>query len=688
MSQQQQESGSTSSKRKAAKRSREIFQFVPGGLVKKHTQKIDALQDLSKAFYVDPIVKHSRPGLLKEMSANNIAEEDLSQSLFSFQVVRECELLTEKYKTTGRGDDVTTERDIDRLERRADDFVLRSRDTMNIEHKMCLWTARCKLSTLRMTMRQYDIDNGSATTSSNVDSMRSASKFIDEEMLARWMHTNQIGNTSIVRMNSRTEKWEHAINSCGLSALWMTIRSLRDRWPHLTLTPYLYVIIDRLRERVAFFLNYRELVNLHVERERQFKRVKILGLSRSNWHAVDPEWVHGSKYRGADQPIIDQSLLNSPELTRTMKFEGRDYICVNEDFIEETERVLNSMMVEIRKCAGFEWHEDPDASECDCFACAELVSRPDMRAEMDTAMVNLQKLVQEEIAGRFREYMQIEFRKHVWDSFVQAGERELFAQLRPLDSQSAQSIISRGRPADGKSISRRLCERGVEEVWSDFTSERHDTAEEVAEAGRVLIDYTSRSDPAYSLLSRLALGFYIDSLSKGARFVLYTIDCQSSNDPFTFSDERFNKHRNILSEFHTKMETTGTLNWRYNHQRRVGMRAPDKEIYYQHPLIMRTMSSFCVLYNERMHLCKNFSEAFLVWLAVMCEDSQIGGEMYTDYSLFDLYERMFPKRIAHTASLRKAIEARKAKWDPTSRLFPADLLTEKKPSSKRDALQF
>lgn len=670
--------------KKRRNESRNPFQFDPSDLIGRHTKKITNHVDLCSEFHVDPITKHSGPGLLKEMSAKNIEEEPLSQSIFAHQVVRECEKLMEKYESHGVGDGITTERDIERLERRADDFVLRSRSTMDIEHKKALWAARCKLALLRTTMHKHDVEEGSDTASTNIDSMRSASKLISEEMLARWMHENQIGDPSVVRFHAG--KWQHAIDACGLSALWSTIRSVRDRWPHLNLSPYLYVIVDKLRSRVAFFMNYIEVVNHQIEREREFKRVKILGLSRSNWHAADPSWVRGSKYTGAPERAVNQSLLNSPELTRTETIDGRDYICINDDFIEETERVINSMLVEIRKCAGFEWHDNPGETECDCLACAELVGTEASNAEMERAMLNLQKLVSDEMEGRFRDYLQMEFRKHVWDNYVQVGERELFAQLRPLDSQSSQSVISRGRPADGKGISRRLCERTVKEVWSDFTKESADGIDDQARVGKVLIDYTSRRDPAYSLMTRLALGFHIDSISKGARLVIYLIDCHASNDPFTFSDERFNKHRNVFDEFHTVMETTGTLAWRYNYQRRVGLRAPNEEIYYEHPLIMRTMSTFCVLYSGRMHLCQNFAEAFLVWLAVMCEDARICGEVYTDVALFDLYERVFPGRSKRIASIKNRIEVCKNKWDPTSRLFPTDLRIEKK--SDKATLQF
>lgn len=663
------------------------YTFVPSNLISRHNKKIarkSRYKDLNNLDEVEPIVQPSEPGLLKKMSAKDVADESISQSMFAFTVVRECEMLLEKYKTTGEGDGITSARDIDRLERRADDFIFNYRSSADNPHRKCMWVARCKLILLKEEMLRHSNDTASTSSSSSTetDQVRAASRFIDDEMLARWMADNSIGDESVVRINPRTEKYEHAISRCGLSALWGTIRALRDRWDRLPLSPYLYVIIDKLRSRVAFFMGYKEVVNERTEKDREFKSVKILGLSRSSWRAADPDWVEGSRYAAdAEELQIDSSasLLNSSELTKTVGSKELGevrYCCISDDFIEETERTLNNMLIELRKCAGFEWHENFDETECDCHACAQLMSSREKIEERRTAIEELEKIVSEYMKGNFKDYVQMEFRNFVWDGYLQPGEKEMFAMYRPLDNQKAQSVISRGRPADGKNISRRMCEREAVHVWEDFT--RKHTAEESADVD-VLIDYTHKSDPSYSLLQRLTLGFYLDSQSNGGRFVIYTIDCHLSNNPFKYSEERFGRHRNAYNEFHTPVVTTGTLCWRYKHQRRVGLRAPPTEIYYEHPMILRTMASFCVLYGGRMHICEHFGEAFVVWLATMCEDAKIGGETYTDFSLFGLYEQLFPNRAAHIEKLRNAVERQKQKWDPLAKLFPPSIMKEKPP---------
>jgi hypothetical protein len=320
--------------------------------------------------------------------------------------------------------------------------------------------------------------------------------------------------------------------------------------------------------------------------------------------------------------------------------------------------------------------------------------------ELGAAIEALERLVSAEISGNFRDYVQIEFRAHIWDAYVQPGERELFTTYRPLDNDTAQSIISRGRPADGKNISRRCCERNIVQVWSEFappgslapasgaSAAAATAATEERDENQILLDYTRRTEPACSLITRLTLGFYLDAKSNGSQFAVYTIDCQASNEPFLFNDERFGRHRVAYAEFHTPLVTTGTLCWRYKHMRRTGMRAPEAEMYYEHPLILRTMANFCVLYAGRMHLCASYAEAFLVWLATMCEDPRIGGETSRDYSLMDLYERLFPTRRAHIDALRRDVEARKRQWDPLSGVFPSAVLAEQPPATAAGKLQY
>jgi len=689
------------SSKSSEKRRKNTYTVMPSSIINRHNRKFSQkskYKDVDNQEHIEPMVKPSKPGLLKEMSSKNVEDEPLSQSMFAFVVVRECELLIEKYRKTGKGDGITTARDVERVERRADDFLFVHRPTADVAHRKCLWVARCKLVTLRETMlraekNETSTSSSSTTHSTEVDQMRSATRLISEEMLAKWMAENSIGDDSVVRINPRTNNYEHAIGRCGLSALWMTIRSLRDRWDRLPLSPYLYVIIERLRSRVAFYMGYREMVNEKTEREREFKSVKILGLSRSSWRAADPDWVEGSRYdshtRHEDEMRVDEnaSLLNSSEFTKTTvstEKDARNFCCVNDDFIEETERTINSMLIELRKCAGFEWHENFDETECDCHACAQLTSNSESVALRTTAIEKLENIVGDHMKGNFKDYVQMEFRKFVWEGYIQPGEQEMFATYRPLDSQKPQSVISRGRPSDGKNISRRLCEREAVQVWSDFTKKAKEGEEKEVS---VLIDYSQKTDPSYSLLQRLTLGFYLDSMSNGGRFVMYTIDCHLSNKPFKYCDERFGKHRNSFEEFHTPVVTTGTLCWRYKYQRRVGLRAPPAETYYEHPMILRTMASFCVLYSGRMHICENFAEAFIVWLATMCEDPKIGGETYTDFSLFSLYEFLFPSRKAHVATLRHSVEKRKQKWDPLSRLFPQSTLKEK-PAVEENTVQY
>ena len=686
---------SDSKRRKTAAQNHVKLGYSSSKYILNYNRKSSGHQSATKLDDVEPLIKHSEPGQLKELSSKDIKEDDVAQSLFAHVVVRECEQLIEKYDKTGTGDGVTTQRDIVRLQRRADDFVLASRDTADCSHRMRLWAARCRLILLLERMQMHEgTDTETATHNEHHDSMHLASEFVTNEMLAKWMADNEIGDSSVVRENPATGHWEHAIGSCGLSALWTTIRSLRKRWPFLALSPCLYVIIDRLRSRVAFFTMYRELLNEQTEKERSQKSVKIIGLSRSAWKAADPEWVIGSKYRSESQTAAkstshELSLLNSHELTRIVgekKPGAQRFVTINDDMIEESERVLNDMLRQVRQCAGFKWHEDCASTKTECLACKLFLENS---ADIKAAKTELETIVTRETTANMRDNLQNDFRVHIWDQLLQPGEKELFATYRPLDSQKAQSVISRGRPDDGKNINRRCCSRKIADVWQDFIQREEEKATgrggddddgDGTVRDEILIDYAEKSDPTYAVLVRLAIGYHLDSLSSGGRFALYTIDCHTSNEPFLFKDERFKKSRVCLTEFHTHNVTTGTLKWRYKYESRVGLDAPQDSQEYQHPLILKTMASFCVLYKERMHMCNDFSDAFLLWIAIMCEDSAIGGETSTEFSLFSLYERLFAKRSTRISTLKAQVEKRKDDWDAYSKLFPKSAMVEKQTS--------
>jgi len=668
------------------------FGFTSNDLVGNYQRELmrnRQTDELGEARFVEPIIPRSRAGLLREMSQKRLVAEDLDVSMFSHVVARECDALLKSYAETGAGDGVTTERDVNRVARRADDFVLVSRDKTDEAHRARLWVARCKLAELQAVMHENDGGPAAARDEeSPIDNLRAASEQVSDEMLAQWMAEMTIGDASVVRFSEASRTWQHSLDSCGLSALWSTIRSLRDRWPFLELSPYLYTILDRLRLRVAFFLNLCEPFDETRERERGRNQAKILGLSRSNWRAVDPAWVHGSAYStrapAAAAVRADTSLLNAPEMVRTVDGEnGRRFRCVDEVFICETERSINSMLIDLRKCAGFEWHDYVDDTECDCVTCAELCTRADVVKERSEARLLYERFVAGECAGGFKDYVQQSFREFIWDPFLQPGEREGYKRYRPMDDESARGVISRGRPSDGKNITRRYGERNVAQVWAEFSLQ-------VVEKDKdpVLLDYTKRTDPACSLLGRIAVGFYLDGRSNGAQFAFYTIDCHNSNEPFEFNKERLGKHRQCFAEFYTPHKTTGSLCWRYKHMRRNGLRSPDTEIYYEHPLIMRTMASFCVLHQGRMHLCASFGEAFVVWVATMCEDNNLGGEMHTDYSLLDLYEQFYPTRKARVTKLRSEIAKKKRQWDPTTRLWGSEADLAPKAGAQHGVIQF
>lgn len=643
-----------------------------------------------------PVVPDPGPGLLCALSKRPLVNESVRLSSFAFVVVRECE----QFAHLGRLDDETSVRDIERLGRLIDDFMIENRLEISRRHRLALWAARLKLidlvdSALPRAEAQRNGDNpenviaadSSGASSPSMadaalggrinDPMRVAAVTLSNEELARWMRDNNTCDESVVAYDEHSDTYTHSLQSCGVSALWSSMRALMDAWPKLPLSEHLIAQFEEMRRRVAFFANYRERVDTSASGlAAAGRRKNILGLSVDRWRVRDslPNVLkEDANDRFGGKQILETkrtaktstTKLNSVEFTRVTENGNERFASINEDFLEETERVLHSMLVELRRCAGFDWHTEPEATECDCLACEQLCDDDRTVA----AENRFDEFIAEELVGPYRDFTQNEFRQLVWQVFEQPGEREVFTTFNPYDKNTAQNFISRNRRSDAKTINRMYLERESTHVWADLSN-------------------GSQLEPPYGLLATIAANYYLQARCKGALLRPYQIDCGSC-DPWPLRSERFGERRNAMRDLHTELVTTGTMRLRRDLLPRGGLRCKSRERFYEHPLVLKTIGAFCVYYDGRMHHCPGgYAQAFVVWLAVMCEDREICGELSNGASLFPLYKRLFAERKESIERIEKRIEQKKRDWDPTTNLLPADRLSYEKTQQEGADTQF
>lgn len=622
------------------------------------------LESESRAAQSIGVVPPSEPGLLAEISKRKLTTENIRLSSFALVVVRETEIFARQ----GALDSKTSKRDLERLGRLIDDFLMEHRRDIDRDHRLDLWAARLRLVNLLENVlpatandSPHSDSSGAAAAGRINDELYVRAAQLSNSRLAEWMHTHETCDTTILHYNEATDSHSHSMQTCGVSALWATMRALMDKWCSLPLSEYMIAQLEQMRTRVAFFSCYRERVGQAGDKgESDTRRKKILGLSVDRWRVRDSlpaaaqalenetaAFVNKYAASGKSSEADDGTKLNSVEFTRVIEVGGVRFASINKDFLEETERVISSMLIELRRCAGFDWHADPIATECDCLACEQLAD-DERTVEAEFAFDDF---IANELVGPYRDFSQKEFRALIWDMFEQPGEREVFTTYNPYDRDSAQNFISRNRRSDSKTIVRRFMERDTTIVWAELRKD-------------------SQLEPSYALLAAIASNYHVQANCGGSLLRPYQIDCAGC-DPWSFSRERFGKRRVPMRDLHTEMVTTGTMRLRRELLPRDGLRCKSRERFYEHPLIVKTIGSFCVLYDGRMHLCPGgFGQAFVVWLSVMCEDREICGEMSSGSSLFTLYKILFASRTEHITKLERRIEAKRRGWDPTTELLP------------------
>jgi hypothetical protein len=156
-------------------------------------------------------------------------------------------------------------------------------------------------------------------------------------------------------------------------------------------------------------------------------------------------------------------------------------------------------------------------------------------------------------------------------------------------------------------------------------------------------------------------------MCKGAQFD----PCFMSLADFSEFDYRCKRQKRFLEyEAYTDDEarTFGSLRYRFSLMHMQGVGKDRAEMLYQHPLVVRTIASYAVLYNRRLHRCGSFSRAFLLWLVVMCLDEKIGGLMTNGARLFPLAKKLLPRLSDELDKAEARTTASLQKWAPLARM--------------------
>jgi hypothetical protein len=503
--------------------------------------------------------------------------------------------------------------------------------TMDRAHQIALFVVRMKLLYV-LSVFQPGSTNASERYR-DTEVLHEQSALIDDASLVAWLADTRASHPAMI------EGGQFRVRTCTLECLWRSLLAFMHAWPRLQMCATAVRYFNELRERVAFFLSYREETSEYVavddedadltlEQLREKKNDKILGL------AADMFVVLGFNEEKPTDALIDSVEMS----TITRDANNVAYSHVNKDFVDETERILHAIQVQLRRQLGFELAPCTDSCII-CSACTVTAS--------DEAA--LTEFVGSYLCKEYQSILQDELRKSVFDLYIEPGELEHFIEYHPSETHDCVACIAKMRAADYKVLCRRYLETELNHVW--------------------VADGLSKQplEPAHALISAIVCNFALRQMCKGAQFD----PCFMSLADFSEFDYRCKRQKRFLEyEAYTDDEarTFGSLRYRFSLMHMQGVGKDRAEMLYQHPLVVRTIASYAVLYNRRLHRCGSFSRAFLLWLVVMCLDEKIGGLMTNGARLFPLAKKLLPRLSDELDKAEARTTASLQKWAPLARM--------------------
>lgn len=536
--------------------------------------------------------------------------------------------------------------------------------------------------------------------------LRAAS--VSDSSLAKWMRDNHACHPSIVREYTVSEIGDdgaprtskvlmHTLRTCTVEMLWQSMLMLTRAWPRLRMTSHLVRCLHELMQRAAFFLSYSELVSdggsegtggldeldrlaeqywpdsdessseesssedsRVGEEERRFNasRGELMGLSMSLFGVRDmTQAAQTAELRDANAVVDTQMLVDNADFTR---FSGNRR-AINVSFIDETERSLFAMLEGVRRCAGFA-HADAltDNQRSRCLCCSRRV-HDDLVT--DEAVRNLEVVISEQLARQGAAFIAEKVHLEVFDDYELPKEVDTFAEMFPSEVHTPQGAITRSRQPTYTAITARFLDKQLQSVWDDDLINDHD-------------------EPTHALVASQVLAYHLRQMY-GAVFETYYVDCKRLESHPAVVNEAF-KHarhsadictflRPIRSEIYERSANTGSFRYRNQILRAHGGDADEAFRDYEHPVILRMMNGFALLYRSHLHECGTFLRAFAAWAYVMCFDAHIRGYTCDDKPLHQLCAKIFPHLTDELGDIHARAEADKDNWSAVKRAIPEQI---------------
>lgn len=521
----------------------------------------------------------------------------------------------------------------------------------------------------------------------------------------------------------------HSLQECSVEHIWRSILSLMRAWPCLPLSAELVRYVDELRMRVAFFLSYRErhgtgaadvaVASQSVQsaaalldqrtanywrkprrkdtasastaldaddvessdlsssfsssdlsdssdsdaaNNRHLKRAKrqLLGLNADLFGLRDIRGGNNAELRPDVRPQDVGTLVDSVDF---MQFSG-SYKHVNMDFLDECERVLHEMQRLLRQCAGFAHEDDLYPSQrLACVCCKESLHKDGIVTAEH--IERLSNIIEDQLTNSMTSFIDERFKLVVFDDYLQPSELETFIEMYAREVHSSLNCIAKMRAADYRVLGKRYTSRSCDETWSNDLRQ-------------------APSEPAHAMLALLALDYYTRQHCDGAKIDNYVFDCsQLEAHPFLRQRERIEDFGSVerassglrayADELYEVGINAGTFRYRNQMLRAHGGEADELFATYEHPIILRMLNSYVILYNSHVHHCGQFLHAFCTWLLLMCLDKHIRGYTASGAPLHGFAATIFPERVDELLRIRTDAERKRAEWSAVSQITPAAL---------------
>lgn len=636
--------------------------------ITKVAEAVNKARKTGEPINTDVFIPPPSDDLLHTIALKPLSPEKLERSIMLTTVVRECERIT-----LGVADpSLRNLFDLRRMLRVYDDFALANiQNGLRIDkrHRLGLFIARMKIVSALTTL-EMQFPGRLDYFARNHYSIEA--KRITNLQLAQWMYDNKACHPLMLVVDRNLPRTHpnfvagHLIEHSTLECFWQSLLMLAAAWPMLSMSPYVVAVFEAMRARTAFFMSYRELATagddgtFSLQRLMERSRTKILGLNLSLFGTADLN--NPTAEKPSIQPQDQQTtLLDNVDLVRTTG----NHAHVNLDFAEESDRLLHAMQLNLRQAAGFRHRR---AKTCIC--CSEKPKIAEENVRLLEQLINDQ-LVPGKGTGVFLSQITEEFRDMLFDYYDQPDELASFKEYHGFEVITAQNCMSQKRPRDYQALVDAYVTSTADAVWLRLVQKRN--------------------EPAYGLMVMIALNYFMQQEMRGARISQYYIDvCKSDGGipHFSYAKEMDGETRNTCEDLHVKLTTTGTFLFRNKLLHQTGMLSERAEIEYEHPLIVRSMNSFGVLFGRHMHECQSFSHAFLLWISVMCVDRRIEGQLATGAFLHPLFLQLFPNRRQEIEQLSEGAQRRMRDYDPLHKFVARAVQDTKRAIESNGMTQF